>query len=139
MREGHALARTISIGVRRNNLSTYTRQKRTQLPTNITSEIAHCAWELLEANEPLSADSPLRALSVRTSNLVPDTESMQLMLFDPLPKRTERMQLEMAIDSLRSRYGNNCVIWGPKCLDDHCAAYDAKGTNIVHPVSFFHR
>lgn len=140
MREGRARARTIAIGVRSaEDLMSYTHQMPAPLPTNITGEVAHIAWALLRANEPLDATHPLRGLSVRASNLVPIADSTQLMLFDPLPRRTERESLDAAIDDLRRRYGNKCIVWGPQAVDPTAHAVDAKRDNVVHPVSFFHR
>lgn len=140
MREGRARARTISIGARSaNDLTSYTRQAKAPLPTNITGEVAHIAWMLLRANEPLDEAHPLRGLHVRASNLVPADDNLQLMLFDSLPRRTEREKLDTAIDELRRRFGNNCVVWGPQAIDPTAWELDAKRDNVVHPVSFFHR
>lgn len=140
MREGRARARTISIGAKSaNDLTSYTRQAKAPLPTNITGEVAHIAWMLLCAHEPLDEAHPLRGLYVRASNLVPADDNLQLMLFDSLPRRTEREKLDTAIDELRRRFGNNCVVWGPQAIDPTAWELDAKRDNVVHPVSFFHR
>lgn len=140
MREGRARARTIAIGVRSaRDLSSYTRQTCAPLPTNITGEVAHIAWRLLCDNEPLNDTRPLRGLCVRASNLISADEDMQMMLFDPLPQRTEREGLDATIDELRRRFGNNCIVWGPQAQDPIAWELDAKRDNVVHPVSFFHR
>ncbi|MEF2654991.1 MAG: DNA polymerase IV [Eggerthellaceae bacterium] len=140
MREGRARARTIAIGVRSaDDLTSYTRQAGAPLPTNITGEVARIAWRLLRDTEPLDDTRPLRGLCVRASNLVPAGDELQLMLFDPLPRRTEREGLDAAIDELRRRFGNNCVVWGPQAQDPTAWKLDAKRDNVVHPVSFFHR
>lgn len=140
MREGRARARTVSVGVRRadEGLTGYTRQAPAPLPTNITAEVASIAWGLLRESEPLDGTSPIRALHVRCSNLVP-AENLQASLFDPLPKRTELEALDGAVDELRRRWGNKAVVWGPQTLDPAASSIDAKADNTVHPVSFFHR
>ena len=140
LREGRARCRTVSVGVRlSSDLSGYVRQAPAPLPTNITGEVARLAWQLLRDSEPLDGTRPLRALSVRASNLVPADEPLQLALFDPLPRRTGLERLDAAVDELRARFGNNCVMWGPKASDLDTRELDAKRDNIVHPVSFFHR
>jgi len=140
MRKGKARARTISIGVRyASDLTGYTRQAPALTPTNITTEIASIAWELLRSNEPLDETAPLRALHVRASNLVPTDKDMQLSLFDPLPKRTELETLDSVIDTARYRWGNKIIVWGPQTIDNAARTLDAKAGNTIHPVSFFHR
>ena len=140
MREGRARARTVSVGVRRadEGLTGYTRQASAPLPTNITSEVASIAWGLLRAAEPLDGTSPIRALHVRCSNLVP-ADDFQTSLFDPLPRRTELETLDEAVDEMRRRWGNKAIVWGPQTIDPAAASIDAKAENTVHPVSFFHR
>lgn len=139
MREGRARCCTVSVGFRRaGDLSGFTRQAPTALPTNITAEVAHCAWELFRANAGDLGEEPLRGIHVRAGRIVPAADELQLSLFDPLPRRTEMERLDAAIDELRRRFGNKCVVWGPQALDADAWANDAHG-NVVHPVSFFHR
>lgn len=140
MREGAALCRTVSVGVRdAETLLTVGRQATLRTPTNITSEVAACAWGLMLQLRDFCPERPVRGLHVRASNLVPRSDSVQLSLFDPLPRRTQLERLDEAIDDLRRRFGNNAVVWGPKASCAETAAMDAKRDNTVHPVSFFHR
>ena len=69
----------------------------------------------------------------------PASESVQLSLFDPVPRRTSMEELDAAVDELRRRFGNNIVMWGTKASCPDTAGMDAKRDNTVHPVSFFHR
>lgn len=140
LREGCARARTISVGVRDARTLLFAgRQETLRTPTNITSEVTHVAWRLMRALHAFGNERPVRGLHVRASNLVPSTDTMQLSLFDPFPKRTQLEELDKAVDDLRRRFGNNAIVWGSKasCLDT--LAMDAKRDNTVHPVSFFHR
>ncbi len=140
MREGRARCRTISVGIRSaHDLITRTWQAPAPLPTNITTEVAGIAWALMHANCAFGDDAPVRGLSVRASNLVPADEDMQLRLFDPLPDRARRENLDAAVDDLRRRFGNNAVMWGTKASDPTCATLDAKRDNVVHPVGLLHR
>ncbi len=140
MREGQARCKTVAVGIRSaHDLSTQSWQTGTPLPTNITSEVANTAWALMCTNFQFGEDAPVRGLTVRASNLVPANEDLQLNLFDPLPRRTQRENLDGAIDELRRRFGNNVVIWGPKAYDQTAAVLDAKRDNVVHPVGFLHQ
>lgn len=140
MREDGTRARTISIGIRSAlNLATLTRQAPLEPATNITREITESAWNLMCNHHKFCADAPVRGLYVRVGNLVSIAEDTQMSLFDPLPHRREREQLDMAIDELRRRFGNKCVVWGTQALDDDAYALDAKADHTVHPIGFLHR
>lgn len=140
LREGHARARTIAVGVRDARTLQFAGSQTTlRTPTNITTEVAHAAWQLMCAQHNFCGDYPVRGLHVRASNLVPSSNALQLELFDPCPKRTEMEALDAAVDELRRRFGNNAIIWGPKASCTDTLVMDAKRDNVVHPVSFFHR
>lgn len=131
--------RPVSVGFRRaGDLSGFTRQAPTALSTNITAEVARCAWELFRANAGDLQEEPLRAIHVWAGRIAPAADELQLSLFDPMPRRAWMERLDAAIDELRRRFGNKCVVWGPQALDADAWANDAHG-NVVHPVGFFRR
>ena len=137
LREGFFRARTVSIGVRSQlDLSGYERQVPLPHPSAATRDIADTAWELLLASQPIDEDHPIRALHVRATNLVPVTSIEQLELFDSGTRRAE--QLDFAIDGLRGRFGNKCVIRGTELVDDTLSSLDIKAENTVHPIGYFH-
>ena len=137
MREGFVRARTVAIGVRDSELTSYTRQLKLRTPTNSTTLIADAAWRLLRANEPLDVEHPLRSLAVRASDLEPTATPVQLLLWGN-NKVVERERLDSSIDELRRRFGNNCIQRGIEIYDDALAGTDIKRDNTIHPVSFFH-
>ena len=140
MREGRARARTIAVGVRdAGTFRTLSRQRKMPCATNITLEIAQASWALVREIWRFSDDFPARGISVRGENLVPADDALQMPLFDPEPRRTGLEAVDAAVDDLRRRFGNNCVVWGPKAWCADTLAADAKRDNTVHPVSFFHR
>lgn len=140
MREDGVRARTVSIGIRSAlDLATLTRQAPLEPATNITREITESAWELMRAHHVFCPDAPVRGLYVRTSNLVGVEEDIQMPLFDSLPHRQQRERLEVAIDELRRRFGNKCVVWGTQTLEGDAYALDAKADHTVHPIGFLHR
>lgn len=140
MREGGARARTIAVGVRdAGTFKTLFRQRRMPCATNITLELAQAAWSLLSEIWQFSEALPARGIAVRGENLVPAADSLQMSLFDPEPRRAGLEAVDAAVDDLRRRFGNNCVVWGPKAWCADTLVMDAKRDNTVHPVSFFHR
>ncbi len=137
LREHHFRARTVSIGVRSQlDLSGFERQVPLPHPSMATSDIAQAAWALLCASQTIDGEHPIRALHVRATNLVPAPESSQLELFDDATARAER--LDGAIDDLRRRFGNKCVMRGCEITDEAIAPLDIKDENTVHPVGYFH-
>jgi DNA polymerase-4 len=137
LREGFVRARTIAIGVRSNELQSYTRQLTLRTPTNGTTLVAEAAWRLLRANEPLDASHPLRSMSVRASDLVPVSAPVQLALWGD-QRVVERERLDGAIDDLRRRYGNNCIQRGIELYDGSLRGVDIKRDHVLHPVGFFY-
>lgn len=74
--------RTMSVGARRTeDLSGYSTQITLRLPTRPTSDVANAAMELLRAGQLLDAEHAIRAICVRTTNLVPISEPVRLDLF----------------------------------------------------------
>ncbi len=140
MREGKACCKTIAVSLRdAHDLSTQTWQTTFSVPTNITTEIAHVALDLMCANHTFDEESPVRGMTLRACNLVPEDDHAQMNLFDPVPHRTRCENLDAAIDDLRRRFGNNIVMWGTKASDASTINMDTKRDNIVHPVGFLHR
>ncbi len=137
MREDGMRARTISIGVRSGiDLGGYSRQRQLVEPTAATRIVAKSAWELLLENQKLDDQHPVRALYVRASGLEPIAPVTQLSLFKEQGPNWEG--LDFAIDSLRRRFGNTCIIRGSEMLDESLCGLDIKDENTVHPESYFH-
>ena len=131
-------ARTVVLGVRNDvDLSGYSCQVKLDRPSAATRHIAHAAWTMLRANEPMDEDHPLRALFVRATDLMEFEPTNQLSLFEPTEPDWE--ELDRCIDELRHRFGNTCIIRGTELLDASLAGLDIKDENTVHPVGYFHR
>jgi DNA polymerase-4 len=137
LRELGLEATGIGVSVRSAGLSWYSRQVRLRTPTAITREVAHSAWQLVEANEPLDGSHPLRSLGVRAFELVSASAPRQLSLFSDEEARARALRLDMAIDALRDRFGNRSVRRLTSISDETMAGLDIKGDNVVHPVGFF--
>lgn len=137
LRESCYRCRTVSIGVRRaGDLSGYTRQRTLKTPTCLTKEIAYTAMELLLENQPLDEDHAIRALHVRTTNLVSMKEPVQHDLFGNADRVALMERLDLTIDALRRRFGNTCVRRGVELTDEAMSGLDIKRDNTVHPIGF---
>ncbi len=137
LREDGVRAGCVSIGVRSGlDLTGYGRQVKLRRPTAATREIALAAWDLLRVNQRLDEDHPVRALHVRASDLSSMRQPVQLSLFDEGPA-AHLEDLDLAIDELRRRFGNTCVVRGIELADKALAGTDIKGENTVHPQGVF--
>ena len=140
MRADCARANKVAIALRSGlDLGFVTRQKKLDVPTNLTTEFCKVAWELVKANWTFNERNPVRAMQVSAGNIESEAEPLQLQLFDEYPNREELGNLDKTVDEMRKRWGNNTIMWGAKASDEDTAASDIVGWNKPHPVSFFHR
>ena len=138
LRDNHFVGDNISISVRDNGLFSFTRQRRTKLPTNISDEIAKEAISLFEKNYDWS--KPIRSVGVRVSNLIPDEYCYQLDLFTDPAIREKQLKTDMAVDSLRKRFGHDSVLRARMYLDRVLSGLDARAEDHMnHPHSYFER
>ncbi|MBK5211459.1 MAG: DNA polymerase IV [Coriobacteriia bacterium] len=138
MREHKVKARTVSVSPRTSDdLHSFTRQAKLVAPSNITAEIAACAFRLLEENHHIDDFHPLRAISIRASDFVDADAPMQLDLFLPEADRCRMECLDTAIDELRRRFGNHIVRRATSLCNTSINEADVKRDNIIHPIGFF--
>ena len=133
LREQGLKAQEISVSVRSNDLSVMGFQTRLPQRSNLSGEIADCAWRLFRAH--YHWPRPVRSLGVSAGDLSLVTEPEQLAFFDD-PERARREALEAAIVSLHQRFGRRCVRRGMQLLDADLAAVDPKAEHVIHPVSW---
>lgn len=110
LRKEQLLCSSVQVTIRDANFKTITRQKTLTLPTDLSREITQAAWELVQAAWNLSV--PIRMLTVTGQHLVAPGEGWeQLDLFGPeqSPKRNKLKRLEQAVDSIRSKYGQDAI------------------------------
>ena len=77
-------------------------------PTASTDMIYQTACDLFDE---LWDGTPIRLLGVRTTKLIPDSEPVQMSLFD-LDISEKQQSLDTAIDAIREKYGQKAVIRG---------------------------
>lgn len=137
LRESHFRCRTVSVGVRRAvDFTGYSRQTTLRTPTCLTSDVANLAMDLIRANQPLDKEHAIRAIHVRTTNLVPMGQPVQDDLFGDAEETRKRERLDLAIDELRRRFGNKCVHRTVELTDETMGSLDIKRDNTVHPIGF---
>ena len=137
LRENGFAGYVVELSVRDNGLFTFTRQRKGEIPTNISSEIAAAALELFRTN--YHWDKPIRSIGIRVSELVVDTCPYQLNLYADPRKRENQLKVEQTVDDLRRRFGFQAVQRGCMYKDRKLASLNAKEDNIVHPRGYMQR
>ncbi len=135
LRENALMGSLIGISVRDVDLMTVNRQKRTDIPTNISKEIAETAMQIFR--ETYTWQRPIRSLGVRVADLVPDSSAWQPDLFTDPVRREKQLKLDIAVNDLRRRFGHEVLQRGMMYFDRRTTALDAKSEeHMVHPHSY---
>ena len=112
----HKLAATgVQISVRSNELSF--RQYQAPLPYSTQSplDIARLGRELFDSRYTWTM--PVRAVTIRAINLIPQDRPMHASLFYDIAKIERRERVETAIEDIRRRFGNK-AIYPAACMGD---------------------
>lgn len=91
---------------------------------------------LIRENQPLDEAHAIRAIHVRTTNLVAMREPLQADLFGDAEVILKHERLDFAIDELRCRFGNQCVHRAVELTDEIMGSLDIKRDNTLHPIRF---
>jgi DNA polymerase-4 len=105
LRAGDRVGRTVVLRLRFEDFSRGTRSQTLTMPTSNTETILRAARELLAEAMPVIEKRGITLLGVAIANL-DDDEAVQLAL--PFDKHY-RTELDLAIDELRSRFGNKAI------------------------------
>ncbi|MCR5502985.1 MAG: DNA polymerase IV [Lachnospiraceae bacterium] len=136
LRDNHFVGDTVGLWVRDNGLYSFCRQQKIGTPTNISDEIARHSMCLFEEHYPWTV--PIRSIGVRMSGLHPDEYCYQLDLFSDVKAREKQFKIDLAVDSLRSRFGHDSVLRGRMYFDRVLSGLDAKAEDhMIHPHSYF--
>ena len=124
LRASGELAGMVSTEIKYATFQSVSHQMQLTVPTASSQAIFETACRLFDE---LWNGQPIRLLGIRTSKLVPETEPVQLSLFDyqppaakapvwgtsqPAPDREKQQRLDKALDDLRSKYGKNIIMRG---------------------------
>ena len=135
LRENGFKCRVVEISVRDNGLFSFTRQRKIDHATNVTREIAEEAYRLFKEN--YNWQKPIRSVGVRGADLVNDNYWEQLDLFSSAEQREKQMKVDVAVDTIRKRFGFYSVQRGVMYCDRILSAVDAKAEHTVHPHGYF--
>jgi len=131
MRRQKLMAKTIQITIRTPDMKTITRSSTRDIPTDTSDEIYRDACALFDRHWP--AYMPVRLLGVALQNLVPKSEAaIQLDLFD-YEKQPKKDQLNVTMDKLRDKFGENAILTAGMLTDDPSALirnHRIRGTSL---------
>ena len=120
LRKKHLAGTLITLSVRNNRLNTITRQKGLSVCTNHAMEILNAAYALFEENYDLKI--PVRSIGIGVGKLQPDDGNLQMTIWDTEQKRLRNQNLDCTLDTLRDRYGFDCITRAG-CLNRHIKNY----------------
>ena len=109
VRASHELAGMVSTEIKYASFQSVSHQTTLEIPSASTDVIYQTACRLFDE---LWNGKPIRLLGIRTSKLVPDTEPRQMNLFElqeHTPKSEKQQKLDLALDSLRDKYGKDII------------------------------
>ncbi len=126
LRENGQICSTVVLTIKDEYLRSIQRQKPQNPPTDISSEIAKTAYEILI--EGWSSEKPVRMITVAATNLLRrDMLVDQISFFDNTGKtlREKSKKRETAVDKIRQKYGSDAILRGA-VIDSDIGIYDSK-------------
>lgn len=135
MRDLASRCLVVEMSVRDTGLLTFTRQRKLEVPTCSSAEIAQVAFELFRAN--YRWDKPVRSVGVRGSNLVEADAGVQTSLLDNDVRREKWERIDAVVDDLRRRYGYMSIRRAVTRTDPLLGRINPKDGHTVHPVGYF--
>ncbi len=137
LREKNIRASTITVSIRKNDLSTFTHRKTLTEPTDTAFSISSAAIELFCDCYDLYGDKPLRSLGISAGGVSLYSENMQISFFADIELDRRRRALELAMDKVRGHYGYYSICRASLLLDQKLTHFNPKDEHILHPVGDF--
>ena len=107
LRADHSRAGLVCTEIKYNTFRSVSHQAVLEVPTSSTNVIYSQSLALFDE---LWDETPIRLLGIRTSKLVPDSEPVQLNLFDyKAPVSEKQQKLDSALDTIRQRFGKDAI------------------------------
>ena len=125
LRENGQLCSTVALTIKDEYLRSIQRQKPQTPPTDISSEIAKTAYEILKG--AWSVGKPIRMITVSATNLVrKESSASQISFFDNSNQKTREKskKRETAVDKIRQKYGRESILSGA-VMDSDIGIYDS--------------
>lgn len=103
---------TVQVQIRSPEFKTISRQHPLPRPTNLASEIAACAMQIID--KAWSMEKPIRMITITGANLTNDDGGYQLALDDrdAYLRHEKQQKLAEALDDIRDKYGKSSVSFG---------------------------
>ena len=125
-------ATTLSISVRNENLSWFTRQVKLKKPTVLAEDFYSAAVDLFVKNYDFKLN--VRSLGVTVSGFT--TGGEQLTVFDDAEDYEKRVKLAGTVSDIRKKFGSASVMKARNLTDRRITREDPKNTHVVHPEGF---
>lgn len=135
LREQGLLGRCVSVGMRTKDLTCFTRQVTLEQPTDRTDDLHRIACELVRQN--YSWSTPMRSIGITVSGLTTVSHGIQSDFFTDPVRRMKREKLEAVSDSLKRRFGNQCLLPATLLADRELTGFDPRKDHIIHPEGWF--
>ncbi|WP_297233457.1 DNA polymerase IV [uncultured Flavonifractor sp.] len=135
IRELASRCTVVEVYVRDVELNSFCRQRKLEVPTCSSDEIARTAYRLFRQNYRWVR--PLRSIGVRGAGLVEATAGTQLSLYPEETRRDKWERIDAAVDRLRQRYGYRSIQRARLFTDPLLGAINPKDDHTVHPVGYF--
>lgn len=135
MRELASRCTVVEVYVRDAELNSFTRQRKLQMPTCSSAEIAETAYDLFQHN--YYRNRPIRSIGVRGAGLVEATDELQLSCFADNARRDKWERIDEMMDRLRQRYGYTAIQRAIVQTDPLLAKINPKDDHTIHQVGYF--
>ena len=130
LREHKKKARGIAISIRNNEFFTKEWQCRLPHPTQSPTTLAQTAFALFERSYDWRL--PIRSVTVRVIGLEDEDVPFQYDFFNDATIINKRERLDLAIESIRSRFGNNAIRNAVLCGDIKMSG--ERNTEMIVPT-----
>ena len=135
LRDDGLKAKTVSISVRDTSLKTITRQLSLSFSTSSERVLLHAAMELFQSN--VASPFAIRSIGICASSLEDKNETVQFDLFGEIKRNIRYEKLEEAVDSLKCRFGSDCVKKASQLTDINLTDFDPYEDHKIHPEGWF--
>ncbi len=135
LKEAGLKGNVISISLRDVKLSSFSRQRKIMVATNLVSEIMPVVISLLETNYDFKL--ALRSIGISVSNLYLDSNQVQLNFFIDDKKRQKQKKLEVCLETIRGKYGFEAIKYLATSLNPLLTDFNPKSDHIIHPISWY--
>lgn len=134
LREQGLEGSVVSVALRNTSLEWFGCERKLGQPTNISAEILQAVMTLIAGYD---FSQPLRAVGVSISHVRPAGTIRQMDLFINEEAREKARKADIAMDTIRERYGFYAVRRACTLFDRPLTEFNVKADHTIHPVGYF--